>query len=194
MTAAVAAIGMGGAFTAQASAGSSAPTPEKGKQVWLSYQCAELDPVDAVPGKGKLPKPTSYKDVKIDDKGPIDLGDGDVVDAVPGKGKLPKPTSYKDVKIDDKGPIDLGDGDSVEAELDKGEVTKPDSYADVYVDDKGGRIDVRSDGPIDAVPGDDECAEPGPGDDDPVEAVPGDSDDVAKPDSYGDAKVAPSKR
>ncbi|WP_405544074.1 hypothetical protein OG478_23505 [Streptomyces phaeochromogenes] len=161
VTAAATVIGMGGAFTAQAGVGNSAPAPEKVQQVWHSDVCEEPEPVDAVPGKGELPKPGSYKDVELGDKGPVDLGEGDSVEAVPDKGELPKPGSYTDVAIDDKG-----------------------------------RIEVRAGGPIDAVPGGgDVCVEPGPGDDDPVEAVPGDSDDVAKPDSYKDAKtLAPSKR
>jgi hypothetical protein len=105
--------------------------------------------------------------------------------------------SVKNVKFTDDCWESEPATDVVEAEPVEGEVLpKPDSYKDYTFDDEG---------PVDAVPGDDECAQPEPGGDpveaepepveEPVEAVPGDSDDVVTPDSYHDAKVAaPSKR
>ncbi|MEU0649545.1 hypothetical protein [Streptomyces umbrinus] len=138
---------MGGAFTAQASAGNSAPAPEKVQQVWSSDVCEEPEPVDAVPDKGELPEPDSYKDVEIDDKGPIDLGDGDSVEAVPGKGELSKPDSYTDVTVDDKGRIDVRSGGPIDAVPADG---------DTCVDPGPG-----DDDPVDAVPGDsDDVAKP----------------------------------
>ncbi|MGW2289594.1 hypothetical protein [Streptomyces phaeochromogenes] len=104
VTAAATVIGMGGAFTAQAGAGNSAPAPEKVQQVRYSDVCEEPEPVDAVPvdavpGKRELPKPGSSTDVTIDDKERIDVRTGGPIDAVPGDGDVcVEPDSYKDAK------------------------------------------------------------------------------------------------
>ncbi|MEU9874913.1 hypothetical protein [Streptomyces phaeochromogenes] len=115
-TAAAAVLALGGAFTAHAD-NDSAPAPKLStEQVRTTDECAEPDPVDAVPGGNDSTPARGAKDAQVDyeftDGGPIDAvpGDGDEcaepdpgddpVEAVPGGYDSTPARGAKDVKVD----------------------------------------------------------------------------------------------
>ena len=79
-TAAAAVLALGGAFTAHAD-NDSAPAPKlTTEQVRITDECAEPDPVDAVPGDSDSTPARGAKDAKVD----YEFDGGDPVEAVPG--------------------------------------------------------------------------------------------------------------
>jgi coproporphyrinogen III oxidase len=113
-TAAAAVLALGGAFTAQA-ANDSVPAPKlTTEQVRVTDECAEPDPVDAVPGDSDSTPARDAKDATVD----YHSTSGDPVDAVPG-----------DVCAEPE----PGD-DPVEAEPDGNDVTPDRNAKDATVD------------------------------------------------------------
>ncbi|WP_328692862.1 hypothetical protein OHA74_31505 [Streptomyces phaeochromogenes] len=115
-TAAAAVLALGGAFTAHADS-DSAPAPKLStEQVRATDECAEPDPVDAVPGGSDATPGRGAKDAQVDyeftDGGPVDAlpGDGDEcaepdpgddpVEAVPGGYDSTPARGAKDAQVD----------------------------------------------------------------------------------------------
>ncbi|MEV2192338.1 hypothetical protein AB0I02_15275 [Streptomyces phaeochromogenes] len=115
-TAAAAVLALGGAVTAHAG-NDSAPAPKLStEKVRTTDECAEPDPVDAVPGGSDATPGRDAKDAKVEygfhDEGPIDAvpGDGDEcaepapgddpVEAVPGGYDSTPARGAKDVRVE----------------------------------------------------------------------------------------------